>query len=84
MPGEAINSPQDFSVSVTVSIHSSAGLEIKFWGAQLHRQEVMCIETNTSLVYLQKSEEAAVEFKGALGARYPLISSPVVIRLQGY
>ena len=64
MPGEAINSPQDFSVSVTVSIHSSAGLEIKFRGAPLHLQEVMCIETNTSLVYLQKFEEAAGEFKG--------------------
>ena len=39
--------------------------------------KVLCIETSTSLGYLQKFEGAVGEFKGALGSRHPLISSPV-------
>ena len=38
--------------------------------------KVLCIETNTLVGSLQKFEGAAVEFKGALGSRHFLISSP--------
>ena len=47
-----------------------------FQGAQQHFQEVLCIETSTSLGSLQKYEQAAGEFKGALGSRLVLIFSP--------
>ena len=58
-----------------------AGLEIKL----LFREpycifksylKVLCIKTSTTLRSLQKFKGAPGEFKGALGSRHPLISSP--------
>ena len=39
---------------------------------------MLCIETSTYLGSLQKFEGDAGEFKGALGSRHPIISSPEV------
>ena len=58
-----------------------AGLEIKIFSREPNcifkrHFQVLCIETSTFLGSLQKFEGAAGEFKGALGSRHPLISSP--------
>ena len=39
---------------------------------------MLCIETSTFLGSLQKFEGADGEFKGALGSRHSLISSPEI------
>ena len=63
--------------------HSCTGLEIKIFSREPNcifksHLQMLCIETSTFLGSLQKSEGAAGEFKGALGSRHPLISSPDV------
>ena len=45
--------------------------------------QVLCIETSTPLGSLQKFEGAAGGFKGALGSRHPLISSPGSVSWKG-
>ena len=46
--------------------------------------EMLCIKTSTSLGSLQKFEEATGEFKGALGSRHPLISSPATMNMRNF
>ena len=66
-----------------IFLKSFAGLEIKIFSREPNcifksYFNVLCIETNTFLGSLQEFEGAAGEFKGALGFRLPLISSPVL------
>ena len=51
-----------------------SGLEISFFFREPNC--IFYIETSTSFCALQKFEGAPGEFKGALGSRHPLISSP--------
>ena len=58
-----------------------SGLEIKIFPREHNcifksHLQVLCIETSTFLGSLLKFEGAAGEFKGALGCRHPLTSSP--------
>ena len=62
---------------------TTTGLEIKFFSREPNcifksYLKVLCTEISTSLGSLQKFEGAPGEFKGALGSRHPLISSPVL------
>ena len=60
---------------------STSGLEIKILSRKpecifISFLKVFCMSNNTYLGSLQKFEGAAGAFKGALGSRHPLISSP--------